>query len=269
MEENKKIQNTIEQYKKQNNYDLMTESGRHLFLGFDQEQIIRRNQLEADDSSISFRYLSFPARILRDTCEVQIKSPWPSMISSAAPEAVDHAIDKSYKSSQGNDTKYTPLNAAQENGTGIGFRKASPGISMTVYEMFTYSLEHDTPVLSGEWASVSKLGGIIGAYHASSLVSDREKALFLGKADELKNACLAVHGSPSPGSADVSAVLPVFDNFPVWFQFWDGDDEFPVNYQFLLDQNALHFIRYETVWYLSGTVRDYLEDYIHGGTRRA
>ena len=127
--------------------------------------------------------------------------------------------------------------------------------------MFTYSLEHNTPALSGQWASVSKLGGIIGSYHASSLVSEREKALFAGKTAELKNACLEVSGSPARGSADVSAVLPVFDNFPVWFQFWDGDDEFPVNYQFLLDQNALQFIRYETVWYLIGTVRDYLQDY--------
>ena len=257
----------MDQYKKQNNYDLMTESGRRLFLGFDQEKMIRRNHLEADDSYISFRYLSFPARILRDTCEVQIDSPWPSMVSSSAPAAADHSIDDSYESSRGNGARFNSLMAAPENTTRSGFRKASPGISMTVYEMFAYSLENDAPVLSGEWASVSKLGGIIGAYHASSLVSDREKALFAGKTDELKNACLAVHGSPSPGSADVSAVLPVFDNFPVWFQFWDSDDEFPVNYQFLLDQNALHFIRYETVWYLIGTVRDYLEDYINGLNR--
>lgn len=235
MPENKKIQDTIEQYKKQNNYDRMAESGRQLFLAFDQEKIIRRYRLASDGTSIFFHYLSFPARILRNTGEVQIESPWPSMVSSAPPSSTADAKSR--------------------------YRKASPGISMTVYEMFTYSLEHNTPALSGQWASVSKLGGIIGSYHASSLGSEREKALFAGKTAELKNACLEVSGSPARGSADVSAVLPVFDNFPVWFQFWDGDDEFPVNYQFLLDQNALQFIRYETVWYLIGTVRDYLQDY--------
>lgn len=234
MAENKKIQNTIEQYKKHSNYERFTESGRKLFQGFDQEKIIRHYHLDADDSMISFRYLSFPARILRHTCEVQIDSPCPSMISSEAASPSE-----------------------------TGYRKASPGIAMTVYEMLTYSLDGEMPIPSGEWASVSRLGGIIGAYHATSLVSNSDKSLFAGKSDALRKACLAIHGTPAPGNADVSFILPVFDNFPVWFQFWDGDEEFPVNYQFLLPQNALQFIRYETVWYLIGTIHDCLEDFIN------
>ncbi|MCC6094834.1 MAG: DUF3786 domain-containing protein, partial [Eubacterium sp.] len=140
----------------------------------------------------------------------------------------------------------------------------SVDITMTVYEMFTYSLHNDPPVLSGQWASVSVLGGIIGAYHANSLGSEDPIRQLAGKSAELKKACAAIHGTPVAGTEDVSYQIPVLAGFPVWFQFWDGDEEFPPNSQFLLDRNALQFIRYETVWYLTASLRAYLLDFVNG-----
>ena len=46
--------------------------------------------------------------------------------------------------------------------------------------------------------------------------------------------------------------IPVFRDFSVLFQFWDGDEEFPPRIRWLFDENALSFMHYETLWYVMG-----------------
>ena len=51
--------------KTESNYDLQVDIGREIFLRYDQEMLIRKFQLEADDQWISLTYLNTPCRISR------------------------------------------------------------------------------------------------------------------------------------------------------------------------------------------------------------
>lgn len=57
------------------NYDKMAAGARELFLGYDQEAIIRRWGLEADEDYLYLRYLSQPLRIGRKTGLVEPAEP--------------------------------------------------------------------------------------------------------------------------------------------------------------------------------------------------
>lgn len=122
--------------------------------------------------------------------------------------------------------------------------------TMSIYDMLCYSASSPSlPVLTGEWESLSSLGGIIGTSHTQKrLYTEKMLAAFTGHTAEMRAACEQLGGHASRG-ADVSYILPVFDFFPVWMEFWDGDDEFPPNIQFLWDKNSLQFLHYETLWY--------------------
>ena len=133
---------------------------------------------------------------------------------------------------------------------------------MSVYDMLCYSYERpEPPALSGEWASLSVLGGIIGAGHTQKLHTPNVLAPMEGRLADIGAACEEMGGRPVKGG-DVSYILPVFDFFPLWLQFWDADDEFPSSIQFLWDKNALEFMHYETLWYVVGHVETLLDAYM-------
>lgn len=53
-----------------NNYDLQVDIGRRIFMEYDQERIIAKFRLGADDTWIYLRYLDTPCRIRRETGEI-------------------------------------------------------------------------------------------------------------------------------------------------------------------------------------------------------
>lgn len=62
------------------NYDLQMESARELFLGYDQEALIRKFSLDADENWLYLTYLNTPTRISRSTGRVEQRyenwTPW-------------------------------------------------------------------------------------------------------------------------------------------------------------------------------------------------
>ena len=137
--------------------------------------------------------------------------------------------------------------------------------TMVLFDLLT--LAKARPRASGRWASVSVLGGIIGAGHDRTLSNEPVAAKFSGRMDALKAACERLHGLPM-GRADVSYAIPVFEDFNIWFQFWEGDDEFPANIKYLFDENALSYMRYETLWYAMNALGERLDVYVNGGERQ-
>ena len=129
-----------------------------------------------------------------------------------------------------------------DDGSKAGFNEV-----LSIFDMLCKG--QGRPVLSGSWESLSRLGGFIGAGHSNSSMLDPYTAAFTGKTRELTQACLALGGKPMK-TGDVSFLLPVFDFFPVWFQFWDGDEEEPASLRFLWDKNTLRYLHYETLWYI-------------------
>ena len=105
------------------------------------------------------------------------------------------------------------------------------------------------PAAAGSWASVSELGGVIGAGHDRTLRNEPQAARFAGQCDRLASACEAL-GGVRESKADVGYAIPVFRDLRILFQFWDADDEFPASIKYLFDRNALSFMHYETLWYL-------------------
>lgn len=49
---------------------------------------------------------------------------------------------------------------------------------------------------------------------------------------------------------DVACRFEVFDGFSAVFQFWEGDEEFPPSVRFLWCENALDFLKFETLYYV-------------------
>ena len=133
--------------------------------------------------------------------------------------------------------------------------------TMVIFDLLTHAVIR--PRACGRWASISSLGGIIGAGHDRTLSHQVEAARFVGRLDALRGACARLGGAPL-GRSDVGYALPVFEDFGIWFQFWDGDDEFPANIKYLFDENALQFMHYETLWYVMGSLYDRLLFYCGG-----
>lgn len=78
---------------------------------------------------------------------------------------------------------------------------------------------------------------------------------------QFRKACLALKGTPLP-TGDISYAIEVFDGLPMAVQFWFGDEEFPPNLRFLWDENALMYIRYETMHYAKGLLLQRLREYM-------
>lgn len=131
---------------------------------------------------------------------------------------------------------------------------------MALFDLLTRSPVRPRP--TGRWSSISALGGIIGAGHDRTLSHEGTAARFLNRCDALARACQRLGGAPE-GKGDVSYAIPVFRDFRILFQFWDGDDEFPANIKYLFDENALQFMHYETLWYVMNSLADRLTFYVN------
>ena len=64
----------------------------------------------------------------------------------------------------------------------------------------------------------------------------------------LRRTLEALGGTPIP-QGDVAFSLPVFEDLRMAVQFWLGDDEFPPSLRYLWDENALMYLKYETMYY--------------------
>lgn len=127
-------------------------------------------------------------------------------------------------------------------GERAGFNEAC-----TAYDIL--SRAERRPALSGRWVSIAELGGSVATSHVEKLTN--ELLDMNGRTEEFKTRCRG-WGGVERKQGDVSFIVPLFDFFPVWLQFWEGDDEFPPQFRCLWDANTLDFMFYETTWYAHG-----------------
>lgn len=69
---------------------------------------------------------------------------------------------------------------------------------------------------------------------------------FSGRAEDLKKACVALHGTVIP-QGDVGYVVHAFPWMPLTVIFWDGDEEFEAQSNMLFDADITDFLHEETV----------------------
>ena len=100
--------------------------------------------------------------------------------------------------------------------------------------------------VSGRWKNMADFGH---AFHQSLLEErDPNAELFQSRQAAFRRACEALGGKPMP-TGDIAYAIEVFDGLPVLVQLWFGDEEFPASLRFLWDENALMYLKYETMYY--------------------
>lgn len=112
--------------------------------------------------------------------------------------------------------------------------------------------------LSGQWQSMQNFGL---QFHQNLLEESRDPCAlrFHNDPEQLHRGCRALNGTPIPG-ADISYRIEIFDGLPIAVQFWFGDDEFAPRLRYLWDANALQYIRYETMYFAIGLLRERLTE---------
>lgn len=104
--------------------------------------------------------------------------------------------------------------------------------------------------------------GAFGAVAHRNLLEMKEDpwALrFEKNADSFRSACICLGGTPLP-TGDISYSLELFEGFPVALQLWFGDEEFPPNLRLMWDENALMYIKYETMYFAKGLLLHRIEE---------
>ncbi len=62
-------------------------------------------------------------------------------------------------------------------------------------------------------------------------------------------------GGEEINMGDLAYKLPVFPDVAMILKFYFADEEFPPQLTFLWDEHMLQFVRYETVYYIAGSLR--------------
>jgi len=111
--------------------------------------------------------------------------------------------------------------------------------------------------LTGKWMSTQ----MFGKYFHSGLLEptfDELADVFDKKPGSLEKACTALGGRPIKGGDEAWAV-EVMDGLEIGIFFWHADEEFPAQIRFFWDENALMYIKYETMHYTLGYLRSLLK----------
>ena len=102
------------------------------------------------------------------------------------------------------------------------------------------------------------------AFHQNLLEErDPNAELFQSQADSFRTACVALGGKPLP-TGDIAYSIEVFDGLPLLVQLWFGDEEFPASLRFLWDENALMYLKYETMYFARNLLLERLKQEMEG-----
>lgn len=111
--------------------------------------------------------------------------------------------------------------------------------------------------ISGNWKNMSDFGH---QFHQNLLESADPWASFLqDNPEKLDAACRALNAKEYPVK-DKAYVIPLFEDLGVMLKLVYGDDEFPAAVHWFWDENALQYLKYETMYYAVGMIRDSLNE---------
>lgn len=125
---------------------------------------------------------------------------------------------------------------------------------MTLLDMLCDSKEDR--YLTGRWVQMQNFGLM---FHRNMLETEKDPLAeaFDNAPDGLHRACAALHGKRIPGG-DISYAIELFDGLAIGLQFWHSDEDFGPCLRWFWDENALMYIRYETMYYAVGLLKERL-----------
>lgn len=132
------------------------------------------------------------------------------------------------------------------------------GAVMTILDILCDS--KDDRYLTGRWVSTQQFGKF---FHTSLLELEEDPLAdaFDKAPGSFAKACKALGGHPIVGGDEAYAV-EVMDGLEIGMFFWYGDDEFPAQLRFFWDENAPMYLKYETMHYTLGYLRQLLKSNI-------
>lgn len=197
------------------NYKIQFQNAQKFFLTYDQEKLIRKFRLKADENYLYLTMYNSPYRLCRRTGNLEkFKEAW---------------VDAN-----------------------------TFGEVMTLLDILCDS--KDDRFLTGKWMSTQ----MFGKYFHSGLLEptfDELADTFDKHPGLLKKACKALGGRPIQGG-DEAWAIPLMDGLEIGIFFWYADEEFPAQIRFFWDENALMYIKYETMHYTLGYLRSLLKQAI-------
>lgn len=81
--------------------------------------------------------------------------------------------------------------------------------------------------------------------------------LFQEAPERMGKLCEALGGTPVEGG-DISYGIELYDGLCIVLRFWQGDEEFSPRVRYYWDENALQYLRYETMFYAIGLLESLL-----------
>ncbi len=110
--------------------------------------------------------------------------------------------------------------------------------------------------ISGKWKNMSGFGLM---FH-QDLLEDARSPWAERFQDDQEGFCWACQalGARRLNIGNISWGVELFDGLEIALQLWLGDEEFPPNLRILWDENALQYIRYETMYFAKGMLLDRL-----------
>lgn len=106
--------------------------------------------------------------------------------------------------------------------------------------------------LSHKWVNTAALGR-----HVHQTLTESRDPLAEAvqeRPEAFRTACEAMGGTPVK-MGDICYAIELFDGLCIALQFWEGDEEFPPKVNILWDENALMYLKYETIWFATGLLK--------------
>ena len=127
----------------------------------------------------------------------------------------------------------------------------SYGEVMTLLDLLCDSREDRS--LSGQWRNMQSFGLM---FHRNLLEDARDPfaELLQQNQEAFAAACVKLGGTAVTG-ADIGYAIELFDGLRIAVQFWYGDEEFAPRVRYLWDANAGQYLRYETMHFAVGLLR--------------
>ena len=141
-----------------------------------------------------------------------------------------------------------------QRGVGDGWQDGGFSEVMTVLDVLCDSREDRS--VAGRWSSMQNFGLL---FHRNLLEQTKDPFAARIEADPeaFHRASRQLGGEIIPGG-DISYAYPVMGELKVALQFWFGDEEFFPQVRFFWDANALQYIRYETMHFAVGHLKQLL-----------
>lgn len=192
---------------RRDNYRIQAAQAKEMFLGYDQEAIIRKLKLPADEAYLYPRFLGSTYRICRRTADFRRLKD------------------------------------------GVWVDANTHGEVMTLLDLLCDSREDR--FLAHRWQNMLAFGH---RFHQQLMEDADPNALrFQADLEGFRRACLTLGGKPLP-QGDAAYAIEVFDTLPIAVQLWLGDEEFPPQLRWMWDENALMYLKYETMYFARGVL---------------